>query len=129
VIRRRGWILIGLAPVAVVAAVLVIVCSGLLTASPGEVFLARGLATLAAVSFASGYGLVMHSYLRHPESLIVIALTKSAVSAVGAAALITGWQLLFVNDTVAAGVRVTLGALVIIGALGTGLAPLARRVS
>lgn len=128
--RRRGWILIGLAPVAlgaVVLVVLVVVFSGLLTASPGQVFLARALATAAALSFATGYGLVMHSHLRRPESRLVGVLTKTAVSAVAAAALITGWQLLLVNDTVAAGVRVALWALIIAGALGTILAPLARR--
>jgi len=128
VIRRRGWILIGLAPVALGAAALVIVFSGLLTATPGQVLLARVLATAAALSFASGYGLVMHGHLRRPESRIVIVLTKTAISAVTAAALITSWQLLFVNDTVAAGVRVALWVLVIVGALGTVLAPLARRV-
>jgi len=129
VIRRPGWILIGLAPVAGLAAVLVILFSGLLTASPDHVFVSRALATAAALSFASGYGLVMHSYMRRRESRIVITLTRSAVSAIAAAALITGWQLLFVNDTVAAGVRVALWALVIVGLLGTVLAPLARRVA
>lgn len=89
----------------------------------------RALATAAALSFASGYGLVMHSYMRRRESRIVVTLTRSAVSAIAAAALITGWQLLFVNDTVAAGVRVALWALVIVGLLGTVLAPLARRVA
>lgn len=125
--RRRGWILIGLAPIALGAAALVIVFSGLLTASPGQVFLARVLATAAALSFATGYGLVMHSHLRRRESRLVGVLTKTAVSAVTAAALITGWQLLLVNDMVALGVRVALWALIIVGALGTVLAPLARR--
>jgi H+/gluconate symporter-like permease len=127
VVRGRGWILIGLAPVLLGAAAVVAVFSGLLTASPGQAFLTRALATAAALSFAEGYGLVMHGYVRHPERRIVIVLTRSAVSAVAAAALITGWQLLFVNDTVATGVRLTLLVLAIVGALGTVLAPLARR--
>lgn len=127
-VRRCGWVLIGLAPVALGAAILVIVFSGLLTASPGQVLLARGLATSATLSFASGYGLVMHGHLQRRESRIVIVLTKSAVTAVAAAALITGYQLLFVNDTVALSVRVALWALVIVGMLGTVLTPLVRRI-
>lgn len=126
-IRRRGWVLIGLAPIALGAAIMVIVSSVLLTTSPGQAYLARALATAAALSFATGYGLVMHGHLRRPESRLVVVLTKTAVSAVVAAALITSWQLLLVNDTVAAGVRVALWTLIIAGALGTILAPLARR--
>ncbi len=66
---------------------------------------------------------------RRPEHALVIALTRIAVGAVTAAALITPWQLRFVNGTVAAGVSVALWALIVTGALGTGLAPLARRLT
>ncbi len=117
--------MIGLAPVTLVAAVIAVLVSGFLTASPE--LIARSLAALAAALFAGGYGLVMWGHLRAPEHALVIALTRTAVGAVSAAALITAWQLLFVNDTVAAGVSVTLWLLVVTGAAGTALVPLARR--
>jgi hypothetical protein len=53
-------------------------------------------------------------------------LRSIAVGAVIAAALITAGQLLFVNDTVAAGIRVPLCVLVGTAALCTGLLPLTR---
>ena len=127
--RRLGWTLIGLAPFALAAAAVVAVSSGLLTASASEDLIARLLATAAAVMFASGYGLVMWARLRPTDHLILVGLTTITVSASAAAALITGAQLVFVNDTVAMGIRVTLWALVGTAAVGTAVLPVARRLT
>jgi nicotinamidase-related amidase len=118
--------MIGLAPGALAAAAVVVVFSGGLSASAGEVLLARLLATAAAVMFAGGYGLVLWTRLRATDHLVVVGLTTITVSATIAAALITAGQLLFVDDTVALGIRVALWTLVSIAAIGTAILPVAR---
>jgi hypothetical protein len=121
--RRLGWTLIGLAPLALAAAAVVVVFSGLLTASAGQVLTARLLATAAAVMFASGCGLVMSGRLRPTDHPIVVGLTRITVSATTAAALITGAQLLFVNNTVGTGIRLALWALVGTAVITTAMLP------
>ncbi|MDQ6777510.1 MAG: hypothetical protein M3071_15140 [Actinomycetota bacterium] len=121
--------MIGLVPVVVVVAIGVLVFSGGLTASVGAVQIFRSLTSAAAVLFASGYGLVMWGHLRQREHAIVLALTWIVVVAVSGAALLTSWQLLFANDTVAAGVPAALLVLVLTGVVGTALLPLARRLT
>ena len=110
--HRLGWAMLGLAPVALAGAAAVAVFSGILTASAREVFIARLLDAAAAALFASGYALIMCAGLRPTDHALVTALRSIAVGAVIAAALITAGRLLFVNDTVAAGIRVSLWVLV-----------------
>ncbi len=121
--------MIGLVPVVVVGAIGVLFFSGGLTASVGAVLVFRSLASVAAVLFASGYGLVMWGHLRQREHAIVLALTWIVVVAVSGAALLTSWQLLFANDTAAADVQAALLVLVLTGVVGTALLPLARRLT
>jgi hypothetical protein len=127
--RRLGWTLVWLAPLTLGAAAVVVVFSGVLTASAVQVLAARLLATAAGVMFASGYGLVMWARLRPTDHRIVVGLTTLTVSVTAAAALITGAQLLFVNDTVATGVRLALWTLVATAVLGTAMLPVTRRVT
>ena len=124
--RRLGWAMLGLASVALAGAAAVAVFSGILTASAREIFIARLLAAAAAALFASACALIMCAGLRPTDHALVTALRSIAVGAVIAAALITAGQLLFVNDTVAAGIRVSLWVLVGTAALCTGLLPLTR---
>ena len=119
--------MIGLAPVTLAAAGVVVVFSGVLTASAGQGLIARLLATAAAVMFASGYGLVMWARLRRTDNLMAVALTTITVSATTAAALITGAQLLFINDTVATGIRLALWALLGTAVIGTAVLLVGRR--
>lgn len=105
------------------------VFSGVLTASAGQVLAGRSLATAAAVMFASGYGLVMWARLRPTDHRIVVGLTTLTVSVTAAAGLITGAQLLFVNDTVATSVRLALWTLVVTAVLGTAMLPVTHRVT
>jgi hypothetical protein len=117
---------LGLAPVVLAAAAAVVLLSGLITASTGQVFLARLLAAAAAALFATGYGLIMWAGLRPTDHALVTAFRSIAVGAVIIATLIAAGQLLFVNDTVAPGVRVSLWALIGTATLCTGLVPLTR---
>lgn len=97
--------------------------SGVLPASAGQVSIARLVAAAAAALFATGYGLIMRADHRPTDHTLVTALRTIAVGAVIAAALITTGQLLFINDTVPAGIRVSLWAPVRTTALCTGLPP------
>ncbi len=110
--RKLGWTMIGLAPISLLAAAGVVVFSGLLTASPAQVLIARTLASVAAVLFSSGWGLVLWARRQRREHMAILALRVLALVCANLAALITSWQLLFVNDTVAPVVRVALWTLV-----------------
>jgi hypothetical protein len=98
------------------------------TTSAGSELVARSLASLAAVLLAGGYALVLCGEFRRPEHVVTEALTRISVGAVGAAALITVWQLLVVNDTVALLIRLALWALVVTGIVGTASVVIARRL-
>lgn len=127
--RRLGSTMIGLAPVALVAAAgAAVYAVDLDAARPGWALAARALASVAAVLFAGGYGLVMRARAKPSEHRAATACRRVSVAALGAAAVITAWQLVVVNDTVAPAHRAALWALVVLGILSGAGALMAPRL-
>lgn len=121
--------MIGLAPVALVAAAGAgVLALNVDNPTPGWGLAARLLACLAAVLFAGGYAFVMRAGARRQDHLAVQVLSRVSIAAVGAAALLTAWQLIVIDDTVSTGVRVALWVLVVGGILSGAAALIASRL-